>query len=157
MPINVRKANPSDIPVIWKLVKELAEFEKAPQEVMTSEEELLRDGFGEKPAFEAIVAEWEGEVKGMAVYYFSYSTWKGRSMYIDDIVVFENARGKGLGKALLDKLVQIAKEENVGKLHWQVLDWNEPAIKFYSKYLSTFDDGWINVAVSREDLRKLRV
>ena len=155
MPINVRKASPDDVPVIWKLVKELAEFEKAPNEVMTSEEELLRDGFGENPAYHAIVAEWEGEVKGMAVYYYSYSTWKGRSIYVDDIVVSENARGKGLGKALLDKLVAIAKEENVGKLHWQVLDWNKPAIDFYSKYKATFDAEWVNVAVSRANLVQL--
>lgn len=137
------------------LVRELAEFEKAPEEVRTSEEELLKDGFGEVPAFGAIVAEWEGAVQGMAVYYFSYSTWKGRSMYIDDIVVFQKARGNGLGKALMDRLVEIAKEENVGKLHWQVLDWNEPAIKFYAKYRATFDAEWINVAVSRENLQKL--
>jgi len=155
MSINIRKAAPADVPVIWKLVKELAEFEKAPHEVMTSEEELLRDGFGENPAYKAIVAEWEGEVKGMAVYYFSYSTWKGRSIYVDDIVVFEEARGKGLGKALLDKLVEIAKEENVGKLHWQVLDWNQPAIDFYSKYKATFDAEWVNVAVTREKLNQL--
>jgi GNAT superfamily N-acetyltransferase len=156
MHIQVRKATKEDIPVLMALVKELAEFEKAPQEVLTSEEELLKDGFGEKPAFEAIVAELDGKVKGMAVYYFSYSTWKGRSMYIDDIVVFKEARGNGLGKALMDTLVEVAKEENVGKLHWQVLDWNEPAITFYKKYFASFDAEWVNVAVSRENLQKIR-
>lgn len=155
MAVTIRKATAKDVPVLMALVKELAEFEKAPQEVKTTEEELLKDGFGEKPAFGAIVAEWNGEVKGMAIYYFSYSTWKGRSMYIDDIVVFQESRGKGMGKALMDQLVEIAKEENVGKLHWQVLDWNQPAIDFYSKYNTSFDAEWVNVAVTRENLMKL--
>jgi GNAT superfamily N-acetyltransferase len=155
MNTHIREAQPEDVPVIMALVKELAEFEKAPHEVETTEALLLADGFGKHPAYKAIMAELDGQVRGMAVYYFSYSTWKGRSMYIDDIVVFKEFRGNGLGKALMDKLVQIAKDENVGKLHWQVLDWNEPAIRFYKKYKATFDAEWVNVTVSRKNLQTL--
>ncbi len=148
----IRKATSKDVPSIMQLVRELAEFEKAPEEVLNSESQMLAEGFGENPAFEALVAETEKSICGMSLYYYSYSTWKGRSMYIDDIIVNENCRNQGIGRALMEATIQVAKEKNVGKLHWQVLDWNEPAIKFYQKYDPSFDPEWINCAIEKEKL-----
>ena len=153
MEIKIRKAGPSDVPAMMALVHELAAFEKQPEEVKTSEEQLLREGFGDQPAFYALVAETDGSIKGMSVYFYSYSTWKGRSIYIDDIVVTEASRGKGIGRALMEATIAVAKEEGVGKLHWQVLDWNEPAIKFYKKYKPSFDPEWVNCAIGKEELK----
>lgn len=150
--ITIRPATAKDVPAMMKLVHELAEFEKAPQEVLNTEEQMLEEGFGQNPAFRALVAEIEGVVCGMSLFYYSYSTWKGKSIYIDDIIVAEHFRGNGVGRALIEATIQIAKEEGVGKLHWQVLDWNEPAIKFYQKYHPSFDSEWINCAISKDNL-----
>ena len=152
MEITIRKASSKDVSAMMKLVHELAEFEKAPEEVLNTETQMLVEGFGERPAFEALLAEADGKVCGMSAYYYSYSTWKGRSIYIDDIIVSENYRGNGVGRALIEATIQVAKKEGVGKLHWQVLDWNKPAIKFYAKYEPTFDAEWINCAISKERL-----
>ena len=152
MEITIRKAISKDVSAMMKLVHELAEFEKAPEEVLNTETQMLNEGFGEHPEFEALLAEVDGKVCGMSAYYYSYSTWKGRSIYIDDIIVSENYRGNGVGRALIEATIQVAKKEGVGKLHWQVLDWNELAIKFYAKYEPSFDAEWINCAISKEKL-----
>ncbi|MBC7390481.1 MAG: GNAT family N-acetyltransferase [Opitutaceae bacterium] len=155
MEIKIRKALASDIPTIMKLVHELAEFEKQPDEVKNTEEQMLLEGFGPNPAFYALLAEANGKVCGMSVYFYSYSTWKGKSIYIDDVIVNESYRGKGIGRKLMEATIMVAKEEGVGKLHWQVLDWNEPAIKFYNKYNPSFDPEWINCAIAKDQLSLL--
>ncbi len=155
MKIEIRKALKNDVPVMMKLVHELAEFEKQPEEVKNTEEQMRLEGFGPHPAFYALLAEVNGTVCGMSVYYYSYSTWKGKSIYIDDIIVNEAFRGKGIGRKLMEATIKVAREEGAGKLHWQVLDWNEPAIKFYKKYDPSFDPEWINCAITKEGLSLL--
>lgn len=144
MSVTLRKATPSDVPAMMRLVRELAVFEKAPDEVSNTEERMLQEGFGPQPAFGCILAEQEGEIIGMSLYYFRYSTWKGRRLYLEDIIVTEKARGIGAGKRLFDQTIEIAKEENCTGMMWQVLDWNEPAIAFYKKYNARMDGEWIN-------------
>jgi GNAT superfamily N-acetyltransferase len=142
--MTIRKATAEDVPEIMKLVRELAEYEKAPHEVSNTEERMLQEGFGENPAFGCILAEKDGSIIGMSLYYYRYSTWKGRRLYLEDIVVYPEMRGSGAGKLLFDKTIEIAKEENCSGMMWQVLDWNEPAINFYKKYNARFDGEWLN-------------
>ncbi len=144
MNIILRRAEREDIPAIMRLVRELAEYEKAPEEVSNTEERMLAEGFGDAPAFGCILAEHQGEVIGMSLYYYRYSTWKGRRLYLEDIVVTEKARGLGAGKLLFDRTVEIAKAENCTGMMWQVLEWNTPAIEFYKKYDARLDGEWIN-------------
>jgi len=150
MKIHVRKATAQDIPAIFKLINELALFEKAPHEVTNSEEKMLKDGFGENPIFTSAVAEIEGEIVGMYVWYIRYSTWKGKGLYLEDIIVTESMRGKKVGDALFKACIKDAKETGANFMTWQVLDWNEPAINFYKKYNSSFDGEWINVKLLPE-------
>lgn len=155
MPISIRKATREDVPSIFSLVKELAEFEQAPDAVETSVERYLEDGFGENPIFECLVAEHaEDGVVGIALYYYGYSTWKGKMLYLDDLVIRENHRRKGIGRKLVDKLVAIGLEENARMMKWQVLDWNEPAIKMYASLGAHFDEEWIDVKVTRAQMEK---
>ena len=146
MNITLRKAVPKDVSAILSLVKELALFEKAPDAVTNTETMILRDGFGENPAFRCMVTEINdtGEVVGMALYYWAYSTWKGRYMYLDDLYVKEKMRGLGIGKQLLEAFIADAKESGAQLVKWEVLDWNEPAIEFYKRYDVTFDNEWIH-------------
>lgn len=150
----LRYARKSDAAVILDLIKELALFEKAPDEVTNTLEEIERDGFGENPAFTCILAEHEGEVAGMALYYIRYSTWKGRVLYLEDIIVRDQYRGKGIGKMLLDRILQEAERLGLNGTRWQVLDWNEPAIDFYKKYNCTLDGEWINCNMDKKQLKK---
>jgi len=150
MKIDVRKATAQDIPAIFKLINELALFEKAPQEVTNSEEQMLKDGFGENPIFTSAVAEVDGKIVGMYVWYIRYSTWKGKGLYLEDIIVTESMRGKKVGDALFKACLKDAKEIGANFMTWQVLDWNEPAINFYKKYNSSFDGEWINVKLLPE-------
>jgi len=155
--IIIRKARKKDVPFVLALIKELAVFEQAPNEVKVTLKELLRDGFGKKKVFDCFVAcltpstpllQMErgkgGEVVGIALYYIKYSTWKGKCIYLDDIIVTESHRGKGIGKKLFEEVIAVAKKMKVRKLEWQVLNWNEPAIGFYKKYSTVFDNEWIN-------------
>ena len=146
--INIRKALATDMPAIHNLIKELAIYEKAEDEVATTPEELVKDGFGENPAFEAIVAEnQESTIVGFALFFTAYSTWKGKSLYLEDFIVTEKQRKTGIGKLLFDRLFEIAKERKVKRFHWQVLDWNKTAIDFYKKYPTEFEDDWLNVKI----------
>ena len=140
----IRKGEKADLPDAFRLIKELALFEKAPEEVTNTIEMMEEDGFGANPIYGFIVAEDKGEIVGMSMYYYRYSTWKGKRLYLEDLIVTEKARGTGIGKDLLDRTVEIAKETNCTGVMWQVLDWNTPAIDFYKKYGASLDEEWIN-------------
>ena len=148
MQINIRRATIEDCVRIMELVQELAEYEKAPDEVTVTLEHFQDSGFGPNPVWWAFVAEVDGSVEGFALYYIRYSTWKGQRMYLEDILVTEQMRGKQLGKLLFDRLIVEAKEKNLKGMVWQVLEWNEPAINFYKKYNANFDGEWVNCSIS---------
>jgi len=144
----IRRAVKNDCARILELVKELAVYEKAPDEVTVTLEHFEESGFGANPVWWAFVAELEGRVEGFALYYIRFSTWKGQRMYLEDFLVTEKLRGGGMGKQLFDQLVIEAKEKGFTGIVWQVLDWNEPAINFYKKYNASFDGEWVNCAIS---------
>ena len=146
--INIRRAVKEDCPRLLELIKELALFEKAPEEVTVSLEHFEKSGFGKSPVWWAFVAEENGRVQAFALYYIRYSTWKGQRMYLEDILVTDAMRGKGIGKQLFDRLIEEAKEKELNGIVWQVLEWNEPAIRFYKKYKANFDPEWINCSIS---------
>jgi L-amino acid N-acyltransferase YncA len=146
--MNIRKAKKEDCPRILELVHELALYEKAPEEVTVTLEEMEEAGFGKNPVWEAYVAEVEGVIQGIALYYVRYSTWKGRRIYLEDLIVTEEMRGQGIGKLLFDKVVEEMKVKNYSGMVWQVLEWNSPAIAFYKKYNANFDPEWVNVTIN---------
>jgi GNAT superfamily N-acetyltransferase len=148
MQINIRRAVKEDCTRIMELIQELADYEKAPEEVTVTLAHFQESGFGPNPVWWAFVAEVDGRVEGFALYYIRYSTWKGQRMYLEDILVTEQMRGKQLGKLLFDRLIVEAKEKNLKGMVWQVLEWNEPAINFYKKYNASFDGEWINCSIS---------
>lgn len=152
MQINLRVAVKEDCPRLLELINELALFEKAPEEVTVTLEEFIDAGFGEKPVWKTFVAELDGVIVGFALYYVRYSTWKGCRMYLEDLIVTEHWRGKGVGKLLFDRLIAEAREMGFNGMSWQVLDWNEPAIKFYKKYEAALDGAWINGSLSKEQI-----
>jgi GNAT superfamily N-acetyltransferase len=153
MTIRIRKADSSDMKAIHQLIVELAEYEKAPEQVETSPEQMQQDGFGPRPYFEALVAEDEAaQVVGAAVFYFGYSTWKGKLCYLDDLIVTETHRRKGIGTALLEHLEAYAREQQARQLRWHVLDWNQPAIDFYHKINGLdMDAEWITCRLTIDD------
>lgn len=149
MEINVRRAVREDCPTMMQLIHELALYEKAPNEVTVDFDHFAESGFGPNPVWWAFVAEVNHNVVGFALYYVRYSTWKGQRMYLEDILVNEPWRGKGIGKLLFDRLIEEAKENKFSGMMWQVLNWNEPAINFYKKYNGVhFDNEWINCSLS---------
>lgn len=147
MEITIRKAKKEDCARLLELINELAIYEKAPEEVTVTLDHFIESGFGINPVWWAFVVEADGEIKGFALYYIRYSTWKGQRMYLEDILVTESWRGKGFGKLLFDRLIEEAKEKGFNGIVWQVLEWNEPAINFYRKYQSNFDPEWINCSL----------
>jgi GNAT superfamily N-acetyltransferase len=148
----IRTAKKEDCPRLMELINELALFEKAPEEVTVSLQEFEDAGFGEKPVWKAFVAEYDGVIVGFALYYIRYSTWKGCRLYLEDLLITEEMRGKGIGKLLFDRIITETKELGFSGMVWQVLDWNEPAIKFYKKYEASIEAGWLNGSLSREKL-----
>lgn len=153
--ITIRVGEKKDLPNILNLIKELAEYEKAPAEVEVTISEMENWGFGPNKLFDFFVAEQNGVIVGLALYYYKYSTWKGKCLFLEDIIVTEKMRGAGIGKLLFDRIVEVAKKEKVRRLEWQVLDWNEPAIKFYKKYNATFDPEWLNGKLTNHQLNLL--
>jgi GNAT superfamily N-acetyltransferase len=144
----IRKANATDIPSMMKLIVELAIYERAPNEVTNTEQMMLKDGFGDNPLYHAFVADIEGEIIGFAITYYRYSTWKGRCLYLEDLMVTENYRNKGIGQKLFDYCLSFGKKNSCEKMIWQVLDWNQPAINFYNKNNAQLDNSWINGSLS---------
>ena len=147
MQINIRRAVKEDCPRLLELIKELAVYEKAPNDVTVTMDHFVESGFGKNPVWWAFVAEVDGKVEGFALYYIRYSTWKGQAMYLEDIIVTESMRGQKLGKLLFERLIEEAKEKKWTRIIWQVLDWNEPAINFYKKYNTSFDSEWVNCSL----------
>ena len=140
--MNIRKGNPDDMHAVLNLIQELADFENEPDAVLVTVDDLVRDGFGTNPLFEVFVAEVETdlngnqqtkEIVGMALYYYRFSTWKGKTIHLEDLVVKEKMRGTGLGYALYSEILKQGKKDNVRRVEWNVLDWNTPAIEFYEK------------------------
>lgn len=147
MSITVRRATAADCPRLLELIRELALYEKAPLEVTVSLQHFTESGFGAQPIWWAFVAEEENLIHGFALYYIRYSTWKGQCLYLEDIIVTEKMRGQGIGGQLFERILEEAKERKLVRVIWQVLEWNEPAIRFYKKYNATLDPEWINGAI----------
>lgn len=151
----IRPGTRKDLPRTLELVKELAAFERAPEQVTNTLDAMERDGFGPNPIFGFFVAEVAGEIVGISLYYWRYSTWKGKRLYLEDIIVTESHRGKGIGKALFDRTLNYSLEQNCTGMMWQVLDWNEPAIKFYQKYGAALSNEWINCSLEKDQIEQL--
>ncbi|TAF44797.1 MAG: GNAT family N-acetyltransferase [Sphingobacteriales bacterium] len=134
------------------LVNELALYEKAPQEVTITLAQFKEAGFGQNPVWQAFVAEVNGTIVGFALFYVRFSTWKGKSLYLEDFIVTENMRGKGIGKLLFERTIAEAKQKGYLSMVWQVLDWNQPALNFYAKYNSGIEAGWLNASLSKKQL-----
>lgn len=144
LPILIRRATAADCTRMMELVRELALYERAPEAVTVSAEHFMESGFGPNPVWWAFVAEEDGVIQGFALYYIRYSTWKGQRMYLEDILVTETARGRGIGALLMNALIAEARERKFSGITWQVLNWNEPALNFYRKFNTRFDDEWVN-------------
>lgn len=145
--MNIRRAKKEDCPRLLELVRELAVYEKAPDQVTVTLEHFANSGFGPNPVWWAFVAEEKETIQGFALYYIRYSTWKGQAMYLEDILVTESARGRGIGKLLFDQLIAEAADRKLNRIIWQVLEWNEPAINFYKKFNANFDPEWVNCSI----------
>lgn len=150
----IRRGNKNDLPRLLELIQELAIYEREPDAVVVSLEELEKDGFGPNPLYGFFVAEVEDKIVGIAHYYYRYSTWNGKVLYLEDLIVTESERGKGYGRKLLDRIIQQAAEDQCRLCTWQVLDWNEPSINFYKSIGAELDSEWINCTVREKDYHK---
>jgi len=152
----LRAATPADVPVILRLVRDLAEYERAPEAVVATEEDFLRHGFGPSPRFSVLLAEQDGQVAGFALWFFTFSTWLGKpGLYLEDLFVRPELRGRGIGKALMLELARIAVREGCGRFEWNVLDWNQPSIDFYRSLGARELDEWVGCRLEGEALRAL--
>jgi GNAT superfamily N-acetyltransferase len=152
MGLVVRKATKEDMPQVLELIKELAVFEKKPYAVCITSEILVAEGFGEKPLFSCFVAEWYGNIVGMALCYFRFSTWNGRTVHLEDLIVNASKRGLGIGMALYTRVMEFANDHDVKRVEWVVLDWNKPAIQFYEKTGAKILKDWYLVQFDEEGL-----
>ncbi len=150
--IKIRTGIREDLPRVLELIKELALYERALDQVSNNVAMMEQEGFGAHPVYGFFVVERENEIVGLSLYYYRYSTWKGKRLYLEDIIVTEKERGNGLGKLLFERTMKLALEENCTGMMWQVLNWNEPAINFYRKYKAKMDDGWLNVHLESEEI-----
>ncbi|WKK79350.1 GNAT family N-acetyltransferase [Marivirga arenosa] len=155
MSVTIRKASEKDIPRTLELIQELAVYEREPDAVVVDVEELIKDGFGDNPAYGLFVAETENGIVGIALYYFRYSTWNGKVMYLEDLIVTESERGNGYGRKLLNAILEEADKLNCRLTTWQVLDWNEPSIEFYKAIGADLDEGWINCTVKQDQYKRI--
>jgi GNAT superfamily N-acetyltransferase len=154
MNIKIRKGTENDLEAALNLIKELAIYEKAPNEVSVTIDQMKNWGFGANKIFDYFVLEKNKIIIGLALYYFKYSTWKGKCLFLEDIIITQNERKNGYGKLLFNEVAKVAKSENVERMEWQVLNWNDPAINFYKKYNATLDDEWLNGKLVKIDLQK---
>jgi|SRR5271165_2375619 len=153
--LSIRPATIDDVALLRTLIRELAEFERELEFCVIEEADLVRDGFGPTPRFRALIAEWSGKTAGYALFFDFYSTWTGRGLFLEDLLVREQFRGRGIGKDLLAAVARIAVEENCYGVHWEVLDWNEKAIAFYKSLGAEFRDRWRPVLLADEALKRL--
>lgn len=154
--LRIRPANAKDIPLIVQLIRELAEYERSPEQAVATHKDIRRDGFSSNPKFRVIIAEWGNKPAGFALFFYNYSTWLGRAgLYLEDVFVRPAFRGKGIGKALLAHLARTAVNEGCGRFEWQVLNWNTPAIEFYKSLGGRVMNEWSTMRISGEQLRKL--
>jgi len=150
--LRLRPAVASDVPLLLRLIRELAAYEREPEAVVATEQSLLRDGFGSAPLFRATLAEWNGAPAGFALWFFNYSTWLGKpGLFLEDLFVLPELRGKGIGKALLCELAAVALREGCGRFQWQVLDWNEPSIRFYEGLGAKRMQQWLTMRVEGDE------
>lgn len=150
----IRKGTKKDMPAVLELIKELATFEKEPDAVVVTAEELVKDGFGSNPLFYTFVAQEGNEIIGMALFYYRYSTWKGKTIHLEDLIVKENHRGTGAGSALYKEVITFAKQQGVRRIEWVVLNWNEHAIKFYERSRAKILQDWLTVQMDEEGITK---
>lgn len=154
MEINIRDAQKEDMGEVLELINELAVFEKEPDAVIIDEKDLVRDGFGENPAFKCFVAEANGKIEGMALVYFRYSTWKGKTVHLEDLIVRENFRGKGLGSALYTEVIKYAATQKVKRTEWVVLNWNTDAADFYRRSGADVMQDWDTVQMDEKAMHE---
>lgn len=153
----IRKGIQNDMPFVLDLIKELAIFEREPEAVVVTVDDLIRDGFGNNPLFYTFVAEVKGEIVGMALYYYRYSTWKGKTIHLEDLIVKEKMRGTGTGLALYSEIIRQGKIENVRRIEWNVLDWNQPAIDFYYKSGARILEDWRVVQMDEDGIKEFLI
>lgn len=152
MSVTIRPARKEDSDRILELIRDLADYEKALDQVVLTSEQIAEDGFSDQPKFNCLIAEIDGLIVGMALTYPRYSTWKGAYTYLEDLIVDANYRQQGIGTLLLKSVIEEAGHRQSARLEWQVLDWNEPAIAFYRKFNASFDNEWINVRLTKDQL-----
>ena len=153
MDITIRKAKKEDMSRVHELIMELAVYDKLPQEVEVNQSDLVNDGFGENPLFHCFVAEVNSKVEGMAIIYNRYSTWKGKTVHLEDLIVTKNMRNKGIGALLLDKVILFGKQMNVKRISWEVIDWNKKAIKFYERKGAKLISDWNIIHLNNEAIK----
>ena len=154
--LKIRAATGTDVPEILKFIRELAEYEKLADQAVATAEDLMRDGFSERPYFFVLIAEWDGHPAAFALYFYNYSTFQGRpGLYLEDLFVRPPHRGKGIGKALLLHLAKTAVDEGCGRFQWQVLDWNKPSIEFYESLGAQVMKEWLTMRASGKALERL--
>ena len=156
MKAKIRKGLKKDLPSVLKLIKELANYENALEEVTITLNDLERDGFGSRPWFWFLVAENKNEIIGLSFYWIRYSTWKGKFLYLEDFIIKEEYRRSGVGSKLFEETIKISKHLGLNGMIWQVLDWNVPAINFYKKYEAHLDDEWLNGKLVKKQINNFR-
>ena len=157
MDIDIRKGIKKDLPQVLALIKELADYEKSLDQVDVTLEQLEKDGFDGHPHYYLLVAEEKGEIIGICFYFIRYSTWKGKVLFLEDFVVKEEYRRMGIGGMLFEETIRIANKENMDGLHWQVLDWNTPALNFYKKYNASISSTWLNGRLDKNQIKNLNI
>lgn len=155
MKLNIRKGVKTDLPSVLKLIKELADYEKAKDQVSITLKELEEDGFGERPWYWFLVAEKNNQIIGLSFYWIRYSTWKGKFLFLEDFVIKEEYKRQGIGSKLFEETIKVCKKSNLNGMIWQVLDWNTPAINFYKKYNANISNEWLNGKLTKKQIDEI--